>query len=182
MSNLEDGFKQLIEMLEDLYVKSGIEDMMPATKHEKALEAYKQGNIEQAITYFEECLETHGIYGLSAEVRANCANHLSVIYGNKGEDAKQLQSLIYAAETDDNIMYQKNLAVYYFNNKDYVNTYLEAKKCTSMNTNDESALESARSDCANMLELLDKAISKYVEISGGLGLSTKVDELDSELS
>jgi tetratricopeptide (TPR) repeat protein len=178
MMNLEDGFKQVIGMLENLYVKSGIEDMMLATMQLKALEAYKQGNIEQAITYFEECLGTHGIYGLSAsaKVRANCANHLSVIYDMEGKEAQQLYYLIYAAETDANIMYQKNLAAYYFN---------KAMKCVSMNTNDDLILEAANSDCTAMctvvIGLLDKATSKYVEMAGGLDLSTKVDELGSEL-
>ena len=154
---IEKPLKELAKVFKEWYVKSGIEEKMPLTNHDKALEAYKAGNIEQAIYYFEKCLEKHGIFGLSAETRANCANHLSVIYSKSDDGSKALAYLIYAAEVaPENIMYQKNLAGYYWNNKAFEAAYHQAKKCVNISADDDSILEAAQADCAKILGMLEK--------------------------
>lgn len=160
---IEKPLKQLGEVFKEWYANSGIEEKMPPTAHKIALKHYKQGDIEKATHYFEKCLEKHGIYGLTAETRANCANYLSKIYNDLGSDSKVLQYLVYAAETiPDNIVYQKNLAGYHWNKKDFSAAYSQARKCAALDAGDDQHYIAAKDECIKIAGLIEPYINQEV--------------------
>lgn len=147
VKNLEEPLKRLAgEIQNSAGIKFFSNDLYKANYH-KGLKYFKQGNFALAEKYFLQCIESDSKNTLPPEIRANCANHLGAIY--RSDESKALPFLIYAAEVGpESLIYQKNLAGFYWNQGQYINAYYQAKKCVALLGDQlQPELMSAAVDC-----------------------------------
>lgn len=132
--------------------------MLPPNSHKLALDYYKVGDTENAIKYFNKCINKDEVYGMSDNKRANCANYLAGIKYKSGVITPEIFSYLnYAHEySPENQVYIKNLAVAFLSRKEFTKAKLYFEKCANTPIDEVSFSENLKNECIQNLGLIYK--------------------------